>query len=133
MFIKYIFDLTNLQIVACGCPGGKRGNADASTTLNDSTPITRALESTTAFGSLGFPILPTAVGARSTMTGMCYEHLHVHDAWYAGLPDALKLSRICASVCTAKPGAISSPINMGLKGSAFKSCRMRLKVCTATS
>lgn len=65
--IKHIIDSLNLQIVACGCPGGKRGNADASTTLNAFTPITLAFESTTASGSFDLPILPALVSTQDTM------------------------------------------------------------------
>ena len=45
-----------LQTVAIGCPGGRSGKAEASTTLRFWTPMTLAFESTTALGSLVFPI-----------------------------------------------------------------------------
>ena len=46
-----------LQIVAKGCPGVKKGNAEESTTLSPVTPITFALLSTTASASVVLPIL----------------------------------------------------------------------------
>ena len=45
-----------LQTVDWGCPGGRKGKADASTTLRFFTPMTLAFESTTALGSLVFPM-----------------------------------------------------------------------------
>ena len=45
-----------LQTVDIGCPGGSSGKAEASTTLRLLTPMTLAFESTTALGSLVFPI-----------------------------------------------------------------------------
>lgn len=44
----------------CGCPGGKNGNALASTTRNPRTPKTLARLSTTAIGSPALPILHVA-------------------------------------------------------------------------
>lgn len=46
------------QTTADGCPGGKNGNELASTTRSPVTPLTRALESRTALGSLSLPIAP---------------------------------------------------------------------------
>lgn len=48
----------DLQTVLWGCPGGSNAKEDASTTRKPCTPITRALESTTAMGSVRLPILP---------------------------------------------------------------------------
>lgn len=46
------------QTVLWGCPGGNNAKEEASTTRNELTPITLALESTTAIGSVRFPIRP---------------------------------------------------------------------------
>lgn len=46
------------QIRDCGCPGGKNGNEDASTTLRPCTPYTRAFESMTAIELSRVPIAP---------------------------------------------------------------------------
>ena len=54
-------DQMNLQTVACGCPGGKNGNALASTTLKPCTPKTLASESTTARRSPRRPIAHVAL------------------------------------------------------------------------
>ena len=48
----------NSQTTLCGLPGGKKGNAEESTTRKPLTPKTLACESTTARGSLERPILP---------------------------------------------------------------------------
>ena len=50
-----------LQTVACGCPGGSRGNAEISATRSLETPNTFPVESVTAMGSLRWPILPVWV------------------------------------------------------------------------
>jgi hypothetical protein len=46
-------------MVACGCPGGRNGNTEASTTRSLFVPNTRARESTTAPALGEIPILPT--------------------------------------------------------------------------
>lgn len=48
--------INHSQIVATGCPGGKIGNDDASTTRSPFTPYTLALVSMTAFLSPSLPI-----------------------------------------------------------------------------
>lgn len=55
----------NAYTMLCGCPGGKNGNALASTTLNPFVPITLALESTTAIESLSLPILFVALACQT--------------------------------------------------------------------
>ena len=47
-----------LQITDCGCPGGRNGNEDASTTLRPRTPYTRACESITAIALSRVPMAP---------------------------------------------------------------------------
>ena len=105
----------HLQTVAMGWPGGRRGKAEASTTRNPCTPITRALESTTAAVSF---LLPMA---------------QVVDGWKTVLRLWRIRWRISSSVFTLGPGKYSCPIRMGFMALVAKSCRTRLYPAIATA
>ena len=55
-----IMKIVYSHTVDTGCPGGKKGNAEASTTRKPCTPYTLALESKTAIESFIAPILQVA-------------------------------------------------------------------------
>lgn len=69
-------------MVAVGCPGGRMGKTDISTIRKPLTPITLALESTTAIVSLANPILPEqeASVVFFCQTWAIYLDLQVEDA-----------------------------------------------------
>ena len=88
----------NSQIVACGCPGGRSGNDDASTTLNPVTPMTLAFVSTTAFGSFAWPIAPKLYqrSCQSIVT-LWWEWYNTykckkHDSWVLCSSSAIPVS-----------------------------------------
>ena len=106
--------MKNSQTVLCGCPGGNSAKLEASTTLKPSTPITLALESTTAPSSSLLPIL------------------HVQEACQFWKLFFMIYSKIASSLVTFKPG-LASCTTKGFMAWVWKNERARLKACTASS
>ena len=104
----------HLQTVADGCPGGRNGNIEASTTRSPSTPITRPLLSTTAIESFLLPILL------------------VPAALYTEFALCVTIASISAYVVTLAPG-YTSVRTIGLIALVENSCRPRRKAATAIS
>lgn len=101
--------------VDCGCPGGKNGNALASTTLNLCVPYTLAWLSTTAIVSFAGPILHVAAACH---IGATFSSIHAMISW---------------SVLTLGPGLYSSPIAMPWFLMYAQKSRWRLKAARARS
>ena len=84
----------NAYIRDCGCPGGRNGKMDASTTLRFLVPITRAFESTTAFGSEALPMA------------------QVEDACPSGCTALFEYCKRSSLDAIFGPGSVSGPIVM---------------------
>jgi hypothetical protein len=104
----------NIQTTDWGWPGGRNGNALASTTLSPSIPSTLARLSSTAIGSDRTPIL------------------HVQAACHRPMVVSRMTSSISLSVWYISPGKYSSPTIMGAMALLRKMSRALLSDASAT-
>lgn len=99
----------SLQIVDIGCPGGRIGKAEESTTRRPVTPYTLALLSSTAIESVFGPIAPKKNCQSSTSEKERDKDLQVQAAWKTVEKEPWMYASISSSVWTVGPGAISPP------------------------